>query len=55
MSLAVGAALLERATELSRLEAAGLGKLVLVAGEAGVGKTTLVRHFPGRPVRKPPG
>ena len=43
---------LERAVELSalgeRLEAVGLssrGQLVLVGGEAGVGKTTLLRHF----------
>jgi predicted ATPase len=42
-------ALLERETELAALVAAvdaartGTGALVLVAGEAGIGKTTLVR------------
>jgi predicted ATPase len=45
------AALLERAAELDALDAAhdaarrSGGRLVLVAGEAGVGKTALLRHF----------
>ncbi len=44
-------ALLERKAELDRLAAAfaasrsGAGTVVLVSGEAGIGKTTLVRHF----------
>src|SRR4051794_12290948 len=44
-------ALLERKDELDRLTAAfaaartGTGNLALVSGEAGIGKTTLVRHF----------
>jgi DNA-binding CsgD family transcriptional regulator len=54
-------ALLERAAELSmlvdRLEAverSSRGQILLVGGEAGVGKTTLLRRFcqaPGRPAR----
>ncbi|HEU4400015.1 MAG TPA: ATP-binding protein, partial [Actinomycetota bacterium] len=53
--------LLERAAELSmladRLEAverSSRGQILLVGGEAGVGKTTLLRRFcqaPGRPAR----
>ena len=45
--------LLERARPLEVLEelageaASGRGRLVLLAGEAGVGKTTLARHFAG--------
>jgi DNA-binding CsgD family transcriptional regulator len=48
------AGLLERETALDSLEAtlvaarAGEGRLVLVSGEAGVGKTALVRHFSDR-------
>ena len=44
-------ALLERASQLASLHhamaeaAGGRGRLVLVFGEAGVGKTALVRHF----------
>ncbi|GAA4677284.1 AAA family ATPase [Pseudonocardia yuanmonensis] len=46
--------LLERGTELEALEAAvagaasGAGSVVLVAGEAGIGKTSLVRAFASR-------
>jgi len=46
--------LLERAAELAALDAAFAavgqsgGRLVLVAGEAGVGKTTLLRRFAAR-------
>ena len=45
----------EALDELSRLAleaASGTGRLVLIGGEAGVGKTTLVRHFTrGLPAR----
>ena len=54
-------ALLERATELSALadrlaavERSSRGQVLLVSGEAGIGKTSLVRRFrdaPGRPAR----
>ena len=43
--------LLERAGELAELEAiveSGRGQLVLIAGEAGIGKTSLVRALRGR-------
>ena len=45
--------LLERAAELAVLDSAlveafaGVGSVVLVFGEAGIGKTSLVRAFPG--------
>ena len=39
---------LEHLAELLRLAAAGQGRLVLVGGEAGVGKTALVRDVCGR-------
>jgi DNA-binding CsgD family transcriptional regulator/tetratricopeptide (TPR) repeat protein len=49
------AGLLERADELSTLDAAfstvahsGRGRMVLISGEAGIGKTSLVRRFCGR-------
>jgi DNA-binding CsgD family transcriptional regulator/tetratricopeptide (TPR) repeat protein len=51
MAAAVRSDLLEREAELAALEAslsevrAGSGRLVLVAGEAGVGKSALVRSF----------
>ena len=51
MAIAVGSDLLEREAELAALDAsltevcAGSGRLVLVAGEAGVGKSALVRSF----------
>src|SRR6266576_1475557 len=51
MATAVRSNLLEREAELAVLEAclsevcAGSGRLVLVAGEAGVGKSALVRSF----------
>ena len=46
-----GAGLLERSVQLSSLggalatAASGLGRIVLVAGEAGIGKTALLRRF----------
>src|SRR4051794_33796543 len=49
--------LLERSDELARLEAAladtaKSGRMVLISGEAGVGKTSLLREFcAGRPPR----
>src|ERR687887_480567 len=51
---AMGEVLLERETQLRVLEAAaddaaaGRGSAALVTGEAGIGKTTLVRAFAGR-------
>ena len=51
MAAAVRSDLLERETELAALAAsfsdvrAGSGRLVLVAGEAGVGKSALVRSY----------
>jgi predicted ATPase len=50
----VGTALLERAEELELLDSAlaaasaGRGSVVLVAGEAGIGKSSLIRSFTAR-------
>ena len=49
------AALLERDDLLARLDEArsGGGRLVFAGGEAGVGKTSLVRAFAGNDARVP--